>query len=682
MTAVLTTRNPAAAELNWFLRASRAPRLRTIGEFFQEEMIIPTGPFEGRRARFDRQPFTRLWCQEVQCGRWLHTNTTGCGQGGKSFMGLATPVLYHLFEIGETVILGIPDMDMADDKYKRDLLPVISRTRYREFLPRRGEGSEGGKVKNMIVFGNGAMLKFMSAGGDDKSRAAFTSRVVVMTETEGFRLAGESSEETSKMNQIFARTRAFGNRKRIYTECTVGAEDGPTWHFHQTGTASRIVSPCPHCKEWVAPERVDFRGWEGAADELTAMEQGRFHCPACGEAIADDQRRDMNEAAILLHRGQALEAGKVVGPLPRTTTFSFRFSAFNNLLMSSSDIAQEMYQGANDPAHEQAERKLCQFLWCEPFKPPISEEIILEVKQLLVRQGRCGQGFVPHWCEVLTVGADLRKRQLHWTAIAWRQGFAGQVIDRGIITVRGDELPLDDAIKQALLELRDLADSGWVCESGHERDGELRIADAVFYDSRYAQAGCFAFTRDPKTDRVRYLPIEGVGSGDYHSRMHYQRPTKKTKGNILKIGDGWHLKRYPEARVNVIEIDANFWKTELQSRLAVQAYDQAGLQQQDGSLVLFETKNPTEHLDYCRHLTSERQQIVFTPGKGEEKVWVRSGQANHYLDATSYATCAAHVCGIRTAGLAVAPVHAPRDDEGPAMLITPSGQPFFVGDRD
>ncbi len=47
-----------------------------------------------------------------------------------------------------------------------------------------------------IQFTNGATLKFMSGGGGDKSRAGFTSRVVVIIETDGMDEAGISSRET------------------------------------------------------------------------------------------------------------------------------------------------------------------------------------------------------------------------------------------------------------------------------------------------------------------------------------------------------------------------------------------------------------------------------------------------------------------------------------------------------
>src|SRR4051794_18275410 len=107
---------------------------------------------------------------------------------------------------------------MAADKWREDLLPVIEQSRYRDLMPSQGGGSRGGKVET-IQFNRGPTLKFMSGGGGDKSRAGFTSRVVVITETDGMDMPGQRSRESDKITQLEARTRAYGSRKRIYMEC-------------------------------------------------------------------------------------------------------------------------------------------------------------------------------------------------------------------------------------------------------------------------------------------------------------------------------------------------------------------------------------------------------------------------------------------------------------------------------
>jgi hypothetical protein len=73
-------------------------------DFAESEVIIPDGPFAGRKFKCDRQPYTGLWFDEVDSGRWSRCVATGPTQSGKSLS--CFPLLYHLFELGETVICG------------------------------------------------------------------------------------------------------------------------------------------------------------------------------------------------------------------------------------------------------------------------------------------------------------------------------------------------------------------------------------------------------------------------------------------------------------------------------------------------------------------------------------------------------------------------------------------------
>ncbi len=139
--------HPTGKELRAFLAAARPRAKRSIRRFAEEEIILPDGPFAGRRFRCDRQPYTALWLDEIDAGRWSRCVATGPTQSGKTLAGFVLPLLYHLFELGETVICGLPDMDMAADKWREDILPVIEHARFRDLLPRRGGGSRGGRAQ-------------------------------------------------------------------------------------------------------------------------------------------------------------------------------------------------------------------------------------------------------------------------------------------------------------------------------------------------------------------------------------------------------------------------------------------------------------------------------------------------------------------------------------------------------
>ena len=64
------------------LRQSVPPTLRTMREFAEQEILLPTGPFEGRRFHCQRQPFTRLLLDEED--RRDRRRVISIGGGGTS----------------------------------------------------------------------------------------------------------------------------------------------------------------------------------------------------------------------------------------------------------------------------------------------------------------------------------------------------------------------------------------------------------------------------------------------------------------------------------------------------------------------------------------------------------------------------------------------------------------------
>jgi hypothetical protein len=45
--------------------------------FAESEIVIPNGPFAGRRFKCSRQPYTRLWFDAVDSGLWSRCVATG-----------------------------------------------------------------------------------------------------------------------------------------------------------------------------------------------------------------------------------------------------------------------------------------------------------------------------------------------------------------------------------------------------------------------------------------------------------------------------------------------------------------------------------------------------------------------------------------------------------------------------
>lgn len=623
--------------IRWLRSRARATRLRTMLAFAEAEIVIPDGPFKGYRFNCDRQPYTRHWLKAVDSGVWKRIVSTGPVQSGKTLLCFLIPTLYHLFEVQENVIVGLPDMDMANDKWQVDFMPVIERTRFRNFLPLKGSGSRGGRVKEAVRFTNGATLRFMSGGGGDKSRAGFTSRVVVITETDGMDQAAETSREADKISQLEARTRAYAKRARLYMECTVTNEQGRTWREYVGGTQSRIVLPCPHCHEFVSPERENLVGWQDA-QSLIAARAALFYCPACGEEWSETDRRQANLESLLVHHGQTIKADRSIeGADPETDTLGFRWSAVNNLFCDSADIAAEEWRASRDPDEDNSERAQLQFIWAVPHKPQIWESTPLDAQALAERTNNLAKGILPAGTKLLTMHIDTGKYLCHWAMIAWPE-LAWCVPDYGVLEVPTKELGFERALMQALRQFRDVILAGWPM-------GEARKApDEVWIDARWHehQETVYAFCRESGPP---FCPSMGYGSGQ---QTHATYTAPKTTGNLVKwIGDGYHITHFPKKGVNVAEVDADRWKSWLHERLSCPRYDTANQQPTRGAITFYQSADRREHFKLTKHITAEKEVEEFVPGKGMVKKWIKLRQANHWLDTLYNAAAAGHYRGIR-----------------------------------
>ncbi len=628
---MMTQNHPTPADLRWFLGQARPRRLRTMRQFAEQEIVIPEGPFAGRKFRCSRQPYTGLWFDAVDSGNWNRCVATGPTQSGKTLSCFVIPMLYHLFELGETVICGLPDMDMAGDKWREDILPTIERSAFRDLLPSRGGGSRGGRVES-LQFRNGATLKFMSGGGSDKSRAGFTSRVVVITETDGMDQSGATSRESDKITQLEARTRAYGSRKRVYMECTVSTDGGRTWQEYQQGTRSQILIPCHGCHVYVAMEREHLHCWQEATSQADARNTGAFACPNCGEFWNETERIAANQLGRLIHRGQTIDAaGTLAGQPVATDTLGFRWSAVNNLFVTAGDVGADEWRASRSSDEENAEREMRQFVWSIPVAPSKLDQTALEVHELASRINGAPRGVVPDGAEWITTAMDLGKYITHWIAVAWSPGAVGHVIDYGRIEVPSEDLGVEQALQLALREFRDLVMEGWPVG---DANGARKIAEQAWIDAGYMTDVVYAFCRETGE---RFRPAIGRGAAQQRHQW-YNRPTH-TGSTVRYIGEGYHLNWLQAEKLKLAEINADHWKSWVHQRLSSPL---------DGKGVLtFFQATPQEHLALAKHLTAETKTEEFVAGKGVVEKWERIRKQNHWLDALYNACAAGHLCGVR-----------------------------------
>lgn len=634
--SLMSLENPQhlAAKIEWFAGHSKSSVFRPITKWVEEEIVLPNGPFEGNRYRHDRHPASRLLFEAIDSGKWNRFAVTGPTQNGKTLMGYVAPVLYHLFELRETVIIGLPDMGMANDKWQQDFLPVINSSRFRDLLPERGEGSRGGEVKRAITFKDGQTLRFMSGGGRDKKRAGYTARVAAITEVDGMDEAGDTSREADKIEQIEARTRAFGRTgKRIYLECTVSIESGRIWQELTRGTDSKIVRPCPHCGVYVTPEREHLVGWERAESEEQAAKLAHWMCPACSEPWTEEEKHEAAKKVKLLHRGQEItNDGVIHGEPAATQTLGFRWSAIDNPFVTAGDLGAEEWMARRNRDRENSERKMRQFVWCLPYEPPEIAITPLDPQEVQGKLSGLKRGEVPSDCIGIAIGVDTGKRELNWTACAALSDGSGRIIDYGEKPVECDRLGVHRGLVEALSGLFEFFENGW----NGIRPVQVWIDSGYHEHTDAVYSACEAMNRGLEPGRERYRPSKGYGEGQ-RNIGRYLNPTGHQR-DVIYIGRELHIAKVRRGRlllpgVQLVHVNADNWKSELHQKLKIPAGEA-------GSICLFDVQESDGHAEFAQQLTAERQ--VDTP-KGI--TWERISRKNHKLDSTYLATAACWFIG-------------------------------------
>lgn len=566
---------------------------------------------------------------EFDSGRWRRFILTGPSQSGKTLGAFLIPLLYHLFELKETVVCGVPDLAMVSDLWADRILPIIELTRYRNLIPLTGEGVRGGKIENAVRFPHGPVLRFMTGGASDKGVASFTSRVLLVTEAEGFDRQTKTSKEGTKLAQLEARTLAYVNRM-VYLECTTTTNDGLMEREYAESSQGRIMLPCPHCGHWVAPGREHLHGWQESETAMDARDSAALACPDCGATWTEAERGAAVQASCCVHRGQSVtEAGSIDGPMPRTDTLGFRWSAVHNLLQPIGETGREEWMARRAQDNDAAERALCQFRWCIPSRSDSEERDIIEPGDIVKRATMPSKGTVPEWARHVTVGIDCGRYECHWAAVAWGLDGTSHVLDYGVIQVHSKQHGDDLGLEIALREVSDLFTHRW--PGGRDRQGGS--PQALLVDSGWLSPAVYSACRDSS---LPMMPSKGYGSGRV-GMLTYHAPKAVSK-TTSKVGPGWHVVRLSAQRTKLVEFDADNWKTWTWARLQAPMGSSGAMTIHEPDMR--DEKNRRQaHLQFARQLCSETR-------SSDTGKWKRAHHNNHWWDALVLASVAASWCGV------------------------------------
>lgn len=620
------------------LRAGKSYPPRTFREWIETELVIPDGPHVGERFRIERQPAIGLWIDAVDDPQYTDMVFTAVTQFGKSLFGFVAPMLYHACELGQSIGFGVPFADMADNKWQQDIRPVITASpTMRRMLPTHGSGSRKGTVRDSITLANGAIMKIMSAGGDDAAKAGFTTPVVAVTEAAKFSQAGASSVEADPLRQIRARMRAYRRHKRrCYIEGTLTTEEELPWRLRSESTMSTVMSPCPHCKTFIAPDQEHLVGWRDAPSEMVAAKRAHWVCPECNRKITEKQRAKSLKDAVLLHAGQKInKRGKVTGNPPESSRLWYHATPWANLLLGPDDLAAEDWSVEQilEDSEERidAEKEKAQFRWSKIYKRPTVEgEIEIDRTGVAARRIELPRSLLPSDTQLLAIAYDLGDRTGWYCALAARENGTLHVPDYGSFDVPSHLAEPTIAIEAAMTEQMEFLNAGYV-----QQNGQAIRSHAVWVDAGHESAAVWNFVRKAQGTQSLsqwIMPCRGRGTTQMEDRKKFVCP--KNKGNLVRQIDpesNWYVEWVKRGRVFEVHWDADKLKFRAQHGLVLPV-------EAPGAITLFAGPSKV-HSTFARHATNERLIWEHNPGKPPERKWHRFG-ANHLLDCLAEAYCA------------------------------------------
>lgn len=365
---------------------------------------------------------------------------------------------------GKSVFVGVPTMDNGSDLWDEKIAPLIkAHPEWRQWLPKSGVGAKGGKVDGLVLFENGAKLRFMTSKGGDENRSGYTGDFLVATEVDRYMETGKA--EGSPLDQMISRVSGYGKKCKVVLECTVTTKQSRIWREVMTeGTGSKLWYACPKCQRW-QPFEDENLTYEGE-NELDVEDSARLICKYCDHAINEASRQVMIQKPKMVHRGQTIdERGLLIGEEPKTRTFGMRCNIFTSPIFPLGMVATERWKAlrAKDQGDISQYKTYMQHRMALPWEDEEETQRELSVSFLRKREAEHeGEVFrVPDWAQFLVMTVDIQKDRLYWHVDAWGESEISQVVDKGIIPF---DSPRDEDVHAALNKVDAMASDGWLMQ--------------------------------------------------------------------------------------------------------------------------------------------------------------------------------------------------------------------------
>lgn len=587
---------------------------RGMIEFAQEEVRLPKGPRKGLHFDWDYAPFNKFIAEAIMSDYWRKVAIVGPTQNGKTLVATNIPLLYYLFEVEEDVIFGLPSMDLASGMWIEKIRPIIEDSKYRDLLPTSGAGSRGGSF-SAVQFKNGVNLRFMGAGGSAEQMSSHTSSVVILTEIDKMDKSSGDGAEADPVTLIQNRADSFENSK-IIMECTVTTFEGRIWQEAIVqGSGGQIYVACPTCNHWqtLVRENLSF----DPTSQVSAEASAKYECSGCQCLWDNNDRLEALDNPLLVHRGQSVEAGVVVGELPPTKNFGMRYNVLHSPMQSLAKTCGQQYEADASDLKEK-KKGMIQSKWAEPYIDKDVNRTNLTKGNLraLANDGLYDLMDVPEWVDKLTLSVDVQQGYCYWQCEGYNMTtMRSLVIEYGTVDQREDN---DAAIMNMLSEVDLICKEGWM----RAHDAKLLFPDVKLVDCGFQYHVIQLWLAANRS----WIGIKGIGKNEKNKLSGAKE--------IFKI-DGILTVRQQKNGQNLWFIEVDQTKALVHDRYLL----------------------PSRDLDYYRHvprnvditwinsITAEER--VYDP-LGESFTWERKRRRNDYLDTASYNVAGSYILKQKT----------------------------------
>ena len=582
-----------------FINNLKPQTIRTMKEFALSEFMIPTGPYAGTNFSFAVSPWNESLLDAFDDPHWGEYWVQASVQSGKTMLLLQLPALYHLFEVGEPVILGAPSIEIASSIYQERILPAIEASQYKDLLPLKGAGSRKGKA-TAITFRNGATLRFMGASGGDGQRSSYTARVILITEVSKMDDLRSSSDETDPVSQIIARSTAFGSNALVYCESTVTDLYG---RIHQEvafkGSNTKIELRCPHCKKYANIERKGLIGFEDAENEVEARKEARYACQKCGAVWNKSDRKKALDKYKFVHGNKKEETRK----------FGLSWSAFHSGLLTMEDISAKEWN-AKQLETESAMREINQFVWSIPYLESDIDQTEVTMAGLLEHIDlHHALTEVPKNIETIIGSIDVQKNWLYFSVYGYDNTGSAWLIDYGVIDIVPEEMQGKVSATPQMLETG--------LEEVYDKISEYNI-NAIMLDGSYKhESSDQPLVRRWGMSKSDVHTFIGRGSGQMERMSGKKLYSPTAVSSFVDI-------RREKGGERLYFTDVDRIKDEILNRLLRERGE-------PGYIYLFKEAAQKEHTWLRRHLTSERKRIIKRGGK-QVREWIKQRKRNDQFD--------------------------------------------------